>query len=213
MTALGFADAARGNNSSWESRFQEFEKEDAEHPPQPGGIVFTGASDITRWKTLKEDFPNHRVVNRGFGGSQLGDLVEVFDRIIMPHRPRLIVLKAGGNDLASKRTPEQVAADFHTLVEKVHAALPGTRLIFLSANPSIKRFDRVEEVKKLNALIKAQCDQDPLLELVDTFPLFLNEKGEPRPDLLVADGLHKSPAGYAVMKKAIEPYLDESHKK
>ena len=38
-------------------------------------ILFTGSSSIRFWATLKSDFPGHNVINRGFGGSEMTDLV------------------------------------------------------------------------------------------------------------------------------------------
>ena len=53
----------------WQGAMEAFAKADAANPPAKGGIVFVGSSSIVRWKSLAQDFPEHRVVNRGFGGS------------------------------------------------------------------------------------------------------------------------------------------------
>ena len=39
----------------------------------------------TRWR---QDFPNHKVINRGFGGSEILDCTHFADRIIFPYEPR-----------------------------------------------------------------------------------------------------------------------------
>ena len=93
----------------------------------------SGLSPIVNWKTLAQDFSEYKVVNRGFGGSQIADSTFYADRIIFPYKPRLIVLGAGSNDINAGKPPEQVAADFEAFVEKVRAALPDARIAFMSA--------------------------------------------------------------------------------
>ena len=83
-----------------------------------------------------QDYPDYKVINRGFGGSQIADSVYYADRIIIPYKPRLIVLQAGTNDINAGKSPEQVLADFKAFVEKVRAKLPDTRIAFLSINPA-----------------------------------------------------------------------------
>ena len=51
------------------------------------------------WQTLEVDFPGLRVLNRGFGGSELSDVVQFADRIVLPYRPRVVIVYAGDNDL------------------------------------------------------------------------------------------------------------------
>jgi lysophospholipase L1-like esterase len=42
---------------------------------------------------------------------------------------------------------------------------------------------------------------------VDVFTPMLGPDGKPRPELYVADGLHMTPAGYAIWKAAVTPAL------
>ena len=76
----GIADPAK-----WEKAIAAFEQADREYPPQKGGIVFTGSSTIARWKNLADYFSGFRVVNRGFGGSQMEDSAYYAERILVPH--------------------------------------------------------------------------------------------------------------------------------
>src|ERR1043166_8182367 len=126
--ALIFAAAGVADPARWEKDIAAFEQADREHPPQKGGILFTGSSTIRRWKTLAADFSGFRVVNRGFGGSHMEDSAAFADRTVVPHGPSTVVIFAGSNDLAAGKTPERVAADFKTFVEKVHARLPKTEI-------------------------------------------------------------------------------------
>src|SRR5687767_7251585 len=76
----------------WEPAIQKFEAEDKATPPAKGGVLFIGASSIARWSNLAESFPDLKVVNRGFGGSELADSVKYASRVVVPHAPRIVVL-------------------------------------------------------------------------------------------------------------------------
>ena len=52
--------------------------------PPIGGTFFVGSSSIRMWKTLQADFPGLPVLNRGFGGSELSDVVQFANRIVVP---------------------------------------------------------------------------------------------------------------------------------
>ncbi|MCL5019789.1 MAG: hypothetical protein M1426_04890, partial [Patescibacteria group bacterium] len=126
--------------NKWDTTIQAFEKQDKEQFPEPEIIEFTGSSSILMWKTLAEDFKPLKVFNRGFGGSQMFEVLQYADRIIIPYKPRIIVLYAGDNDIASGKTPEMVLNDFKLLVEKIHNALPETFIYYISIKPSILRW-------------------------------------------------------------------------
>src|SRR5438270_868126 len=95
----------------WEKEIAVFEKQDQAKAPPRGGVVFVGSSTIRLWK-LDKSFPELHALNRGFGGSQLADSVHFAPRIVLKYEPRVVVLYAGDNDLAARKTPEQVFADF-----------------------------------------------------------------------------------------------------
>src|SRR4051812_12764767 len=61
------------NFARWEKEIAAFEAADRMNPPPKGGILFTGSSTIRLWKTLAQDYPQHKVINRGFGGSEIAD--------------------------------------------------------------------------------------------------------------------------------------------
>src|SRR3982751_4834350 len=86
-----------------------FETKDKTTPPPQNEIVFVGSSSIRFWKST-EAFPDLKIINRGFGGSQMSDSVHYAERIILPYKPRIVVVFAGGNDINAKKTPETVVA-------------------------------------------------------------------------------------------------------
>jgi lysophospholipase L1-like esterase len=193
--------------SKWEKDIAAFEKADAAKPPVKGGILFTGSSSIRMWKSLEEDFPQHRVVNRGFGGSQIADSTQFAERFIFPHEPRLIVLYAGGNDLNAKKTPDQVVADFRAFVAKVRTELPETEIAYISVAGNPARWGQLEKVKEVNRRIEEITKQEKGLKYIDVFSRMLGPDGLPKPDIFLPDRLHMNEKGYAIWKEVVEPFL------
>jgi lysophospholipase L1-like esterase len=191
----------------WQKDMEAFAKQDATSPPVKGGIVFTGSSSIRRWETLAADFPEHRVLNRGFGGSELFDAVNYFDRLVLPHQPRLIVLYAGSNDINAGKTPERVEADFRKFVALVKQKLPGTRVAYIANAGNPARWKQVEQVRDANRRIEAITRADPQLAFINVFDAMLGPDGLPKPDIFVEDRLHMNEKGYAIWKQVVGPFL------
>lgn len=197
--AVLFAPLSFAAPEKWTAAIDKFTQADAAHPPAPGGVVFVGSSSIVKWTSLAKDFPGENVIQRGFGGSELADSAFYADRIVIPYRPRAVVVYAGDNDLNAGKTPEKVFSDFKEFVAKVHAALPQTRIVFIGIKPSPSRWKIHDKGERANALIAAECAKDPQrLRFVDVWKPMLDAKGQPRPELFVADMLHMNPAGYAI---------------
>src|SRR5262249_4332898 len=133
--------------SRWEKAIAAFEKADMTKPPPENAVLFVGSSSIVRWK-LPQFFPMMDVINRGFGGSQLADSVHFAPRIVNKYKPRTVVLYAGDNDLATGKTPEQVATDFREFVKMVRRDLPMTKIVYISIKPSISRWRLWEKISK-----------------------------------------------------------------
>jgi lysophospholipase L1-like esterase len=91
------------------------------------------------WKDLAADFPETKIINRGFGGSQIEDSTYFADRIIVPYQPRMIVLYAGDNDLASGKTPQQVFEAYKAFVSHLRSKLPNAKIAYISIKPSLAR--------------------------------------------------------------------------
>ncbi len=184
-----------------------FEQADRANPPAEGGIVFLGSSSFRRWD-LEKSFPGQSLINRGFGGSQMVDAIRYLDRIVLPLKPRTLLLYEGDNDTGSGKTPATVEKEFRELVAKVHGALPETKIIFVSIKPSIRRWHLIEVARDANARIRAICEADELLRYIDAANPILGMDGKPRADLFVEDNLHLNDAGYEIWAKLVAPYLN-----
>jgi lysophospholipase L1-like esterase len=207
--AIAFHVAAQPapNSPPFAADIDAFESSDKTNPPPTGAVLFIGSSSIRLWKTLAQDFPEHKVINRGFGGSQIIDSVNYAERIVLPYKPRLIVLYAGGNDINAGKPAEEVFKDYAAFVAKIHTALPETRVAYISIAPNPARWAQVERVKAANHLIEAHTKTDPRLTFINVFPKMLGNDGHPKPDIYVADRLHMNEKGYALWKEIVAPYL------
>ncbi len=206
--AAGSPPAKAADPRRFENEIAAFEAADKTNPPPQNAILFVGSSSIRKWTTLAGDFPRHHVINRGFGGSHLSDSVFYFDRIVLPYKPRLIVLFAGSNDIDFGKTPEQVCDDFKAFAQKTKRALPRTRVAYISISTVPSRKTEVEQVKRANALIARFIAANPRLSYIDVFSAMLGPDGKPRPDIFVSDNLHLNARGYAIWRAKIAPYLE-----
>ncbi|HEV56043.1 MAG TPA: hypothetical protein ENN87_00915 [Phycisphaerales bacterium] len=190
----------------WENDIQRFEAWDAQNAWPRDGVLFVGSSSIRMWKT-RESFADLPVLNRGFGGSQIPDVLHFLDRIVLKYRPAVIVFYCGDNDIAAGRSPEQVLGDWRTFVDRVRGVLPQTQIAYLGIKPSGARWHLWREMDRANRLIHADCDADRRLWYVDTAKPLLKD-GRPDDTVFLADRLHLSPAGYRRWTRVLRPVLD-----
>jgi lysophospholipase L1-like esterase len=193
-------------SEQWEAAIEAFEERDRQSAPNEGAMLFTGSSTIVRWETLARDFPFAPVLNRGFGGSQVPDLLEYLDRVIVAYRPRVVVVYSGDNDLAAGRTPRQVLEDYRSLQSRVHESLPGTPLVIVGLKPSPNRWEIADAMREVNDGLASWARTIDLTEVVDVWGAMLGADGLPRPELY-SDGLHLTPEGYRVWTDRLSPRL------
>ena len=197
----------KSSSIQWETEIAAFEAADKTNPPPKRAILFIGSSSIRLWKSLARDFPLHPVINRGFGGSQVIDSVNLADRIVFPYQPRQILFYAGGNDINAGKSPAEVFGDFKAFVEKVRSKLPETVIGYISIAPNPARWAQVERVRSANRMIEEYARTDPRLKFIDVFTHMLGDDGKPRPELFIEDRLHMNPKGYELWTLLILPHL------
>jgi lysophospholipase L1-like esterase len=202
--------AGASPSEKWEHDIAAFEAADKVSPPPQNAIVFVGSSTIRLWKTLTQDFPDHHVINRGFGGSELADSVYFANRIVIPYKPRLIVLFAGTNDINTGKSPEQVRDDFIAFVKKVRENLPEVRIAYLGISPAPVRWEQADKQKEANRLIKELIVAGQNMDYIDEWDQFLGPDGKPREDLFQPDRLHSNEAGYKIRADLVRPHLKNS---
>ncbi len=169
----------------------------------PNSVIFYGSSTVRLWTGLEQDFPDVKPINAGFGGSTLAACAWFFERLIVPAKPRTLVLYAGDNDLGDNRHPEEVYLSFCALAAKIQRDLPNTDVIFVSIKPSPSRWHIVEQIRAANRYIDDEINRLPRFSFVDLTSVMLTPDGKPRRELYQADGLHMNPDGYALWRREL----------
>ena len=180
----------------------------ARDTPAPGAVLLLGSSSFRLWTNVAAAFPQYRVVNHGFGGSQLSDLNEYFDRLAVPVEPSVLLVYGGDNDLAAGKSPERVLADFRELVAQARRKLPRTRVGFLAVKPSPARENLLAAQQRANELVRDFAQGEDGLDYLDVATTLLDSTGKPEAAWFAPDRLHLNGAGYARWREALSPYLD-----
>ncbi|HEU0184486.1 MAG TPA: GDSL-type esterase/lipase family protein [Blastocatellia bacterium] len=197
----------------FEKNVQAYEAADKVTPPPKGAILLVGDSQFYRWKTLHDDLPEYTIINRGIDAFQLSDILNFFDRLVTPYKPRMIVMHVGGNDVHNGKTAERTLADFRTFVAKARAVQPGIPIAFSSVTPSPGRWDEADRRKQTNRLIKDYIATQKGLHFIDLWDAMLTPDGKPREELWVGDRIHPNHDGYLVRVKIMRPLLGKPDKK
>lgn len=172
-------------------------------------IVFTGSSSIRLWKSLEQDFSSHRVLNRGFGGSILPDVIRYAGEVILKYKPKQAVIYCGENDLAadSSINGKTVLKRFKILTGIIHDSLPDTKILFIALKPSPSRIRLLEEIRDANRRIRRYIKHRKYMGYADVFTPMLGPDGLPAERFFVKDRLHMAPEGYKIWREVVNPLL------
>lgn len=188
---------------------KDFKKQDSISFPAKGQILFVGSSSFRMWKDVQAYFPDHKIINRGFGGSSLPDVIRYENDIIFPYQPKQIIIYCGENDIAASDTvsADLVADRFKKLFTDIRAKMPDVPVVFISIKPSPSRWQMKDRMIKANELIKEFLGNQEKASFVNVWNSMLGPDGKPMTDIFIQDNLHMNAKGYLVWKKIIEPYL------
>jgi lysophospholipase L1-like esterase len=192
----------------FQSEIDRFKSDTTDYTQTKDLILFTGSSTIRMWSTLKEDFPDMNVLNRGFGGSTMSELLYYADTLIIPYRPKVIFIYEGDNDLASGTPPGEILESAKKLVEKIRKHLPRTTICFFAAKPSLARWNLRESYLELNRMLNGLTREYKRVFFLDTWNPMLTPDGNVMNDLFVADGLHMNRKGYDIWKAIVNHFLE-----
>lgn len=186
-----------------------FKKQDSVSFPPKDAILFIGSSSFTKWKDVQNYFPDYTIINRGFGGSVLNDVIRYEKDIIFPYKPKQIVIYCGENDVASSDTVSAaiVLERFKKLFTDIRQELPNTTITFISLKPCPSRWQMKDRMIASNKLIKKYLKKKKNTTFVSVWNSMLNADGQPMADIFIEDRLHMNAKGYAIWQKIIEPYL------
>ncbi|MES1991526.1 MAG: GDSL-type esterase/lipase family protein [Pseudomonadota bacterium] len=198
-----------GDPTYWAGDIAGFERRDVSNPPPRGAVLFLGDDDVRQWNSLARDMAPIPVIARGFGGAQISHITYYIPRIVVPYRPRAIVLMAGSSDMsgAHERRPEDVLADieaFVTTLRKAHVTAP---VYFVSILPEPMRQSRWLGRKRANALVAAYAAKDKSLHFIDVAPAFTTGADVANDEMFDWFGLDLNGQGRAVLAASIKDIL------
>ncbi len=196
----------------WEDAILEFEHLDSTNFYPPESILFTGSSSIRLWETLAEDMAPYPVIQRGFGGSRMPDVLKHADRYIKNHKFSAVVVFVAnditGNPGDVDKHPEEVRNLFEEFVLKIRSYNADAKIFIMAITPTRSRWHAWKNINTANVLLAQMADNHENVIFVPTEDLFLDECGIPKPHLFVSDQLHLSPSGYQLWTKRLRSYLN-----
>jgi lysophospholipase L1-like esterase len=208
LLLLNFVSAQETKPAFWND-IQRFKSQDSITVPAKNAILFVGSSSFTKWTDVQAYFPGYKIINRGFGGSSLPDLIRYADDIIFPYQPKQIVIYCGENDLASSDTVTAalVFHRFETLYKTIRARMPKVPIAFISLKPSPSRERLWPKMVEVNSMIKKYLNKKKYAAFVDVYHSMFNKDGTVMKDIFLDDSLHMNKKGYAIWQPIIKWYL------
>ncbi len=171
-------------------------------------ILFTGSSSIRMWKDLQSDFPKHNVLNRGFGGSEMSDLLYYAKSLIINYHPSCVFIYEGDNDINAGKSWAEILATADKLLTQLRAQLPASvKIIFISAKPSVARWHLKPKYEEFNRQLNLWTTTRKNVLYADVWTPMLDSNGEVLKDIFVGDNLHMNRKGYDIWKRVIEKML------
>lgn len=191
------------------SEIAAFAAQDSAAPPPQGAILFVGSSSFRMWTDIDRVFPNHQIINRGFGGATILDVERYAPAVIYRYQPAQIVFYCGENDLAASDTvqAQTVVQRFVRLFGQIRRTLPGVPFVFVSIKPSPSRAYLLPRMQAANRSIRQFLQRWPNTRYVDVYRPMLLPGGRPNGALFGSDSLHMNKAGYALWQQKLEPVL------
>lgn len=189
---------------------EHFKKQDSLAMPAKNQILFVGSSSFTKWTDVQDYFPDYPIINRGFGGSSLPDVIRYANDIIIPYQPKQIVIYCGENDLAGGDTSvngKLVFERFKQLFILIRKQLPRVPIAYVSMKPSPSREKLWPKMIAGNSLIKKFLGKQMRTTFIDVYHKMFNKEGTVMKDIFIEDNLHMNAKGYAIWQKIIAPYL------
>lgn len=160
------------------------------------GDSLTAEGDWAAW------FPDAEVVNLGVNGDTTEELLERLQGVI-DEAPDVAVLMIGTNDLAWRRTVEQIVRNVESVLWRLRSELPDAKIVVQSVLPRSEEY--ADRVKEINIHLR-QFAPTVKAEWIDLGPVFADDDGVLREDFS-ADRLHLNEHGYSVWVDALRPVL------
>jgi lysophospholipase L1-like esterase len=147
-------------------------------------------------------------VDRGISGQTSPQMVVRFHQDVVDLHPKVVVILAGTNDVAENTgpmTPDATLDDFRAMLEIARAN--EIKVVVGAIPPAIdfswhKGLEPAPKIRSLNAKLEAWCKSEGVV-WVDYYSALTDADGGMKPALSL-DGVHPTPAGFAIMTPLAE---------
>jgi len=172
-------------------------------------VVFMGDSITELWdRDSGKFFASKGYIGRGIGGQTTPQMLIRFQQDVVALNPKVVVINAGTNDIAGNTGPStlEMIEDNLTSMTQI-AAAKGIRVVLASVTPAYdypwkRGMEPAEKVVALNSWMKDYCAKAGCV-YADYFTPMSDEKHGMK-EGLSRDGIHPTPAGYAIMAPIAE---------
>ena len=172
-----------------------------QNPPKREDVVFLGDSLMhgAEWSAYFREFS---VRNFGVAGDTTENVLKRL-RNITEHRPQVIVLMAGTNDITAGLSAKTTIRNLACIIGEIREQSPQTSIILHTLLPRQRRYRR--RIELVNDEIRTRLS--PLVDaLVDLHPYFVDRAGALRPEM-TNDHLHLLTSGYRIWSRELLPRL------
>jgi len=198
------------NDFPWLVKFKEANAALTAPAEGENRVVFMGDSITEGWKIEGPggSFPGKPYINRGISGQTTPQMVLRFRQDVIALKPKVVVILAGTNDIAGNTGPETIGQIEDNLADMADLAWANhIKVVLCSVLPA---FDYpwtpgMTPAPKIVAINKWMKDYATDKEYVYVdFHTAMKDERDGLPKTLSGDGVHPSPAGYAIMAPLVE---------
>lgn len=174
-------------------------------------VVFFGSSSIRLWNGLEEMMAPLSVVNRGYGGATVRDILVNYDKLMAHYSPKAFVVFCD-NDICGNEvdlTVSGVLDHYRLLFNRLDQDYPGVPVFFLSWKYSGLRAFMRDTQKLVNDVMADYASSSNQVTFVDVNETLLQPDGDINQSLFESDNLHINRDGYLLWTSVLKPLLLE----
>jgi lysophospholipase L1-like esterase len=180
-------------------------------------VIYFGDSITELWRDGIVGIDPKDTLNRGYSGQTTSQMLVRFRTDVINLKPRIVHFMAGTNDLAGNTGPitfEKIKNNIRSITE--FAQMHGIQVVIGSILPA-KVFSwrpgmkPAQDIQTMNKWLKTYADNSGFI-YVDYYSAMADAEGG-LPVELSQDGVHPSPAGYAIMKNIAAAAMRQARKR
>jgi lysophospholipase L1-like esterase len=185
--------------------------------PEAGRVVFFGDSITDAWSHRDKSvpfFPGKPYLNRGIGGQTTPQMLVRFQQDVIALKPAAVLILAGTNDIAGNtgiETPEHIQDNFRSMAQLAtanHIKVILASILPVDDYPWRRGLGPVAKVQAMNVWLQQFCQQNGYTYL-DYYTALATPEGAMKPGTAL-DGVHPTPAGYAIMAPLAQAAIDRT---